>query len=131
MTAMQRDQERAHSELQLSQTVAEQLADEAQGIEQEVTATAERVAEQERSPARSHRACSRIFRASWTTSSHATAHSKKNSRRRAPPRPSRHRRQGADAARRADASADTRGGGPDGAARRTSQVHRRLSVKNC
>ncbi|HEX8996848.1 MAG TPA: chromosome segregation protein SMC [Ktedonobacterales bacterium] len=47
VTALQREQERAESEAHVSESVAEQLAAEAQGIEQEVTATVQRVAEQE------------------------------------------------------------------------------------
>ncbi|HEX8731897.1 MAG TPA: chromosome segregation protein SMC [Ktedonobacterales bacterium] len=47
VTALQREQERAESEAHVSASVAEQLAAETQGIEQEVTATVERVAEQE------------------------------------------------------------------------------------
>ena len=45
--AVQREQERAQGELQVSQTVAEQLGAEVRGIEQEVAATIARVAEQE------------------------------------------------------------------------------------
>ncbi|HEY7975911.1 MAG TPA: AAA family ATPase, partial [Ktedonobacterales bacterium] len=47
VTALQREQERAESESHISESVAEQLAAEVMGIEQEVTATVERVAEQE------------------------------------------------------------------------------------
>ncbi|HEX8032814.1 MAG TPA: AAA family ATPase, partial [Ktedonobacterales bacterium] len=42
-----REQERAYSEVQLSEAVAEQIAAEVRGIEQEVVATTARVAEQE------------------------------------------------------------------------------------
>ncbi|MGH2502483.1 MAG: AAA family ATPase, partial [Ktedonobacterales bacterium] len=45
--ALQREQERAESEVHVSESVAEQLAAEAEGIEQEVSATVARVAEQE------------------------------------------------------------------------------------
>ncbi|HEX9057938.1 MAG TPA: chromosome segregation protein SMC [Ktedonobacterales bacterium] len=48
VAALQRDEERAQSERQLSQTVADQLAAETAGVEQEVTATAGRVTELER-----------------------------------------------------------------------------------
>jgi len=44
----QREQERAQSERSLGEAMAEQMAAEAQGIEQEVAATQERVVEQER-----------------------------------------------------------------------------------
>jgi chromosome segregation protein len=47
VTALQREQERAESEVHVSESVAEQLAAEAEGIEQEVSATVARVAEQE------------------------------------------------------------------------------------
>ena len=47
VTALQREQERAESEVHVSESVAEQLAAEVEGVEQEVLATVERVAEQE------------------------------------------------------------------------------------
>lgn len=47
VTTLQREQERAQSELHVSSSLTEQLAAEVSGIEQEVTATAARVAEQE------------------------------------------------------------------------------------
>jgi chromosome segregation protein len=47
LTALQREHERIHGEVQLSSGLADQLAAEVSGIEQEVAATAARVAEQE------------------------------------------------------------------------------------
>jgi chromosome segregation protein len=47
VTATQREQERAESELHLAETVAGQLMAEVEGIEQEISATVARVAEQE------------------------------------------------------------------------------------
>ena len=47
VAALQRDQERAQGELQLSQAVADQLSAEIQGLDQEVAASMARVAEQE------------------------------------------------------------------------------------
>ncbi len=48
VTALQREFERTQSEAHVGQSVAEQLAAEVMGIEQEIAATTERVAEQER-----------------------------------------------------------------------------------
>lgn len=47
VTAAQREQERAESELHLAETVAGQLAAEVESVEQEIGATTQRVAEQE------------------------------------------------------------------------------------
>ena len=47
VATLQREQERAHSDVQLSNSLTEQLAAEVRGLEQEVLATAARVAEQE------------------------------------------------------------------------------------
>jgi chromosome segregation protein len=47
VTTAQREQERAESELHLAETVAGQLAAEVEGVEQEISATVARVAEQE------------------------------------------------------------------------------------
>ncbi len=48
VTALQREFERTQSEAHVGQSVADQLAAEVVGIEQEIAATIERVAEQER-----------------------------------------------------------------------------------
>jgi chromosome segregation protein len=47
VTAMQREQERAESQLQVNTTVAEQLLAESRGIEQEMAAVATRIADEE------------------------------------------------------------------------------------